>query len=82
MVFEGRLFKDLNELASQSLWRNRKKYIKLEFRPIYHKSSKTKIKNLILIASDKTMNLFFKKAEEDKENVQFTTRAKKSCRFC
>ena len=77
MVFEGRLpFKDLNELAPKTFGGTEKKYIKLEFRPIYHNSSKTKIKSLILIASDKTNELMLqKKLEEDKENVQFLQHA-------
>ena len=77
MVFEGRLpFKDLNELAPKVFEGTKEKYIKLEFRPIYHKSSKEKIKNLILIASDKTNELILqKKLEEDKENVHFLQHA-------
>ncbi|MBG09121.1 MAG: hypothetical protein CME68_10210 [Halobacteriovoraceae bacterium] len=80
MVFEGRLpFKDLNELAPKTFEGTKEKYIRLEFRPIYHKNSKAKIKNLILIASDKTNELILqKKLEEDKENVQFLQHALKN----
>ncbi len=80
IVFEGRLpFKDLNQLAPKSFEGTKGRYVELEFRPIYEKRSKTKISNLILIASDKTNELNLqKKLELDKENVTFVNNCLKS----
>ena len=76
-VFEGRiLFKDLNELAPKTFEGRHKKYIELEFRPIFkeEEGKKISVDKLILIASDKTKELELKKQlEMDKEKTDFVT---------
>ena len=64
-VFEGKiLFKDLIDLAPKLFEENNKKYIELEFRPIFREGGKIYIDKLILIASDKTKELELKKQLE------------------
>ena len=72
-IFEARFsFRDLKQLAPKLFEGTEEKYIELEFRPIYEKDSKRKIDKMILIASDKTEEVWLqKKLEKDKESTEF-----------
>ena len=72
-VFEGRLsFIDLIPLSPKFYIGEEKKYVKLEFRPIFKKGSKRQVEKIIMIASDKTKEILLEsKADKEKEHVDF-----------
>ena len=75
-VFEGRFsFKDLSALAPNTFEGTKGKHIQLEYRPIYKGDVKKRnIDKIILIASDRTQEIYLeKKLELDKENVELIT---------